>query len=149
VFTSLTAFDERSLFEVPGGSLLSVASLSTALVAIVAGLSWLGLILLLRGSRLIVALADVAPVARTPFDFRTPVRIGAHIADDHPQIAIGGGYDHNFVLTRTGSGLQWAARVFEPSTGRTLTVTTTEPDASASLRMMLKLFGPLAPDRLL
>jgi phosphatidylserine/phosphatidylglycerophosphate/cardiolipin synthase-like enzyme len=27
--------------------------------------------------------------------------------------------------------------------------TTTEPDASASLRMMLKLFGPLAPDRLL
>ena len=70
---------------------------------------------------------ELAPVARTPFDFRTPVRIGAHIADDHPQIAIGGGYDHNFVLTRTGSGLQWAARVFEPSTGRTLTVTTTEP----------------------
>ena len=27
--------------------------------------------------------------------------------------------------------------------------TTTEPDASASLRLMLKLFGPLAPDRLL
>jgi aldose 1-epimerase len=70
---------------------------------------------------------ELAPVAGTPFDFRTPVRIGAHIADDHPQIAIGGGYDHNFVLTRTGGGLQWAARVFEPSTGRTLTVTTTEP----------------------
>ena len=70
---------------------------------------------------------ELAPVAGTPFDFRTPVRIGARIADDHPQIAIGGGYDHNFVLTRTGGGLQWAARVFEPSTGRTLTVTTTEP----------------------
>ena len=70
---------------------------------------------------------EQAPVAGTPFDFRTAVRIGAHIADDHPQIAIGGGYDHNFVLTRTGAGLQWAARVFEPLTGRTLTVTTTEP----------------------
>jgi len=70
---------------------------------------------------------EFAPVAGTPFDFRTPVRIGGHIADDHPQIAIGGGYDHNFVLTRTGGGLLWAARVFEPSTGRTLTVTTTEP----------------------
>ena len=70
---------------------------------------------------------ELAPVAGTPFDFRTPVRVGAHIADDHPQIAIGGGYDHNFVLARTGGGLQWAARVFEPSTGRTLTVTTTEP----------------------
>jgi len=72
---------------------------------------------------------DLAPVAGSPFDFRTPVRIGAHIADEHPQIAIGGGYDHNFALTRTGGGqkLEWAARVFEPSTGRTLTVTTTEP----------------------
>jgi aldose 1-epimerase len=51
----------------------------------------------------------------------------AQIAADHPQIAIGGGYDHNFVLKRTGTGLEWAARVFEPSSGRTLTVTTTEP----------------------
>ena len=57
---------------------------------------------------------ELAPVAGTPFDFRTPVRIGARIADDHPQIAIGGGYDHNFVLARTGGGLQWAARVFDP-----------------------------------
>jgi aldose 1-epimerase len=70
---------------------------------------------------------ELAPVAGTPFDFRTPRRIGAHIADTHPQIVIGGGYDHNFVLNRTGGELQWAARVFEPTTGRTLTVTTTEP----------------------
>jgi aldose 1-epimerase len=70
---------------------------------------------------------ELAPVAGTPFDFRTPVRIGARIADAHPQIVIGGGYDHNFVLNRTGGEPQWAARVFEPTTGRTLTVTTTEP----------------------
>ena len=47
--------------------------------------------------------------------------------DDDPQIAIGGGYDHNFVLNADGRRLQWAARVFEPTTGRTLDVTTTEP----------------------
>jgi aldose 1-epimerase len=72
---------------------------------------------------------ELAPVAHTPFDFRTPTRIGAHIADNHPQIAIGGGYDHNFVLNRDASGapLQWAASVFEPTTGRLLTVSTTEP----------------------
>jgi aldose 1-epimerase len=70
---------------------------------------------------------ELAPVAGTPFDFRTPTKIGSRIADGHSQIVIGGGYDHNFVLNRTGGGLQWAARVFEPTTGRTLTVTTTEP----------------------
>lgn len=70
---------------------------------------------------------ELAPVAGTPFDFRQPVRLGARIADTHPQIAIGGGYDHNFVLKRAGAGLEWAARVSEPLTGRTLVVSTTEP----------------------
>ena len=74
---------------------------------------------------------ELAPVAGTPFDFRAPVRIGAHVANDNPQLTIGGGYDHNFVLNgvRGGPGLktEWAARVYEPSTGRTLTVSTTEP----------------------
>ena len=72
---------------------------------------------------------ELAPVAKTPFDFRTPMAIGARIADAHPQITIGGGYDHNFVLNRTAGGarLEWAASVFDPSTGRMLTVSTTEP----------------------
>ena len=37
------------------------------------------------------------------------------------------GYDHNWVLNRTGDGLQLAARVVEPKSGRTLEVLTTEP----------------------
>jgi aldose 1-epimerase len=67
------------------------------------------------------------PVAGTPFDFRARARIGDRIGVDHPQIRIGGGFDHNFVLNRTGTGLEWAARLFEPTTGRTLEVRTTEP----------------------
>jgi aldose 1-epimerase len=70
---------------------------------------------------------EIAPVTGTPFDFRTPARIGLRIDADHPQIRIGGGYDHNFVLNPTAPGLAWAARLTDPSSGRTLTVTTTEP----------------------
>ncbi len=67
------------------------------------------------------------PVDGTPFDFRTPAPIGARIAADHEQIRRGRGYDHNFVLRRAGDGLVRAARVVEPTTGRTLEVWTTEP----------------------
>jgi aldose 1-epimerase len=67
------------------------------------------------------------PVGGTPFDFRRPVAIGARIDQDHEQLKMGRGYDHNFVLTRAGPGLVFAARVFEPTTGRVLEVSTTEP----------------------
>jgi aldose 1-epimerase len=69
----------------------------------------------------------LAPVAGTPFDFRTPTPLGAGIERADEQLRAGGGYDHNFVLNRPGSGLFLAARVFEPTTGRTLEVRTTEP----------------------
>jgi aldose 1-epimerase len=69
----------------------------------------------------------LAPVRDTPFDFRKPALIGARIAADHPQIAHGRGYDHNFVLNRKGDGLTLAARVVEPASGRVLEVATTEP----------------------
>jgi aldose 1-epimerase len=69
----------------------------------------------------------LAPVAGTPFDFRTPAPIGARIAQDDPQLAIAGGYDHNWVLNRQGPGLTLAARAADPATGRTLQVETTEP----------------------
>src|SRR5262249_59860163 len=37
------------------------------------------------------------------------------------------GYDHNFVLMRKGTGLERAALVTEPTTGRVMEVLTTEP----------------------
>jgi aldose 1-epimerase len=69
----------------------------------------------------------LAPVAGTPFDFRKPAAIGARIGADDEQIRNGGGYDHNFVLNRRGKGLTPTIRVFEPTTGRTLDIATTEP----------------------
>ncbi|HEY5330059.1 MAG TPA: aldose epimerase family protein [Acidobacteriaceae bacterium] len=67
------------------------------------------------------------PVEGTPFDFRKPTAIGARIHDANAQLKIAGGYDHNFVLNGAGPGLHLAARLLDPKSGRTLTVTTTEP----------------------
>jgi aldose 1-epimerase len=69
----------------------------------------------------------LAPVAGTPFDFRTPTPIGARIGQANEQLTRGKGYDHNWVLNRQGPGLRPAARVVEPTTGRTLDIATTEP----------------------
>lgn len=69
----------------------------------------------------------ITPVSGTPFDFRTPMTIGARIDAKDEQIRNGGGYDHNFVINRTAPGLVHVAHVSEPTTGRTLDVSTTEP----------------------
>lgn len=75
----------------------------------------------------LIPTGELAPVEGTPFDFRKATKIGARINESHPQLGFGKGYDHNYVLTRTGAGLAEAAQVYEPLTGRTLTITTTEP----------------------
>ncbi len=67
------------------------------------------------------------PVDGTPFDFRTPVAIGARIDAADEQLKAGGGYDHNFVLRGKAGDLRLAARVTEPKSGRVLEVFTTEP----------------------
>lgn len=75
----------------------------------------------------LIPLGELAKVAGTPFDFRTRTMIGARIDSTHPQMVIGGGYDHNFVINRTAEGLVLAARVKDAKTGRIMEVHTTEP----------------------
>jgi len=75
----------------------------------------------------LIPTGELASVGGTPFDFREPTAIGARIAADDTQIKFGNGYDHNFVLDRTGNGLVAAAHVLEPMTGRVLDILTTEP----------------------
>lgn len=67
------------------------------------------------------------PVRGTPMDFNRPTAIGARITPDDEQIRLGnGGYDHTWVLGPSGVE-RFAARAFEPSTGRALEVYTTQP----------------------
>ena len=80
----------------------------------------------------LIPTGEMAEVEGTPFDFRTPQTIGGRIEADDVQIGFGGGYDHNFVLNGTSVSTQWgylvlAARVFEPTSGRSLEILTTEP----------------------
>jgi len=75
----------------------------------------------------LIPTGELRPVEGTPFDFRTSTPIGARIDAGDEQIKFGGGYDHNFVLNRSGEGLAPAARVYEPTTGRVMEVSTTEP----------------------
>ena len=43
------------------------------------------------------------------------------------QIGYGPGYDHNWVLNKEGDELSLTAEVYEPTTGRVMTIHTTEP----------------------
>lgn len=60
-------------------------------------------------------------VKGTPMDFTTPKAIGKDIA------AVKGGFDHNWVLNRTGNGLEMIASLYHPGNGRLMEVYTTEP----------------------
>lgn len=76
----------------------------------------------------LIPIGELASVEGTPLDFRTRTAIGTRIESDHPQMKLGHGYDHNFVVDRSNDGdLTLAARVEEPKTGRVLEVHTTEP----------------------
>ena len=75
----------------------------------------------------LIPTGEFATVEGTPFDFREATPIGERINADNEQIKFGLGYDHNWVLNRDGDGLQLAAVVHEPTTGRIMEVLTEEP----------------------
>jgi aldose 1-epimerase len=75
----------------------------------------------------LIPTGELQSVKDTPMDFTKETPIGARIEADFEQLQAGGGYDHNWVLNRTGDGLILAARVVEPTTGRVMEVYTTEP----------------------
>ena len=62
-----------------------------------------------------------AEVKGTPMDFTVPKKIGKEIAQ------VAGGYDHNWVLSRTGEGAELIGSVYHAPSGRFMEVYTTEP----------------------
>jgi aldose 1-epimerase len=93
----------------------------------------LGHVLMLNADRFtpvdagLIPTGELQPVKGTPMDFTKATPIGERIDADYEQLKAGGGYDHNWVLNRRGTGLSLAARVTEPTTGRVMEVYTTEP----------------------
>lgn len=66
-------------------------------------------------------------VGNTVFDFTAPAFIGSRINQQDIQLTLGSGYDHTWVLNKSGNELGLAARVMEPTSGRVMEVFTTEP----------------------
>lgn len=75
----------------------------------------------------LIPTGELKPVEGTPFDFRTPTAIGARIKQDDEQLKFGKGYDHNWVINKPMGQFGFMARVTEPTTGRILEVSSTEP----------------------
>jgi aldose 1-epimerase len=68
-----------------------------------------------------------ADVTGTPFDFRTPTAIGAHINDTNTVLQYGPGYDHNWVINNPPGQLGLQARVKDPASGRVMEVWSDQP----------------------
>ena len=75
----------------------------------------------------LIPTGEIKPVAGTPLDFTKPETLGARIGQDYDQLKLGAGYDHNYVLNKKGNELSFAARVYEPTSGRVMEVWSTEP----------------------
>jgi aldose 1-epimerase len=75
----------------------------------------------------LIPTGELRPVAGTPFDFRKPMTIGAHIDSGNEELRLAKGYDQNWVLDKPAGQLALAARVVDPKSGRCLEVFTTEP----------------------
>ena len=77
----------------------------------------------------LIPTGELRPVKGTPLDFTTSTKVGARIDDAYDQMVLGHGYDHNWVINRKSKddGLVLAARMYEPTSGRVLEVSTTQP----------------------
>jgi aldose 1-epimerase len=77
----------------------------------------------------LIPTGELRDVTGTPFDFRVPRSIGAALDVPDEQLRLGNGFDHNFVLDRSSDDeeLAFAARLYEPTSGRVLEIHTTEP----------------------
>ena len=66
-------------------------------------------------------------VKNTAFDFTHPHLIGEKINQNHPQLAITNGYDHCWTITKWGEIKNKIAYIYDITSGRMMSVFTTEP----------------------
>ncbi|MYN03720.1 galactose-1-epimerase [Pseudoduganella sp. DS3] len=72
----------------------------------------------------LIPTGERAPVADGPFDLRLQRRISEGLCAAHPQLALAGGYDHNFVL----NGMPGPhASLADPASGRCMEIYTDSP----------------------
>ena len=76
----------------------------------------------------LIPTGEIRSVKGTAMDFTSAKTIGADINNDDEQLNYaGGGYDHNFALRDASRAMKKAVTIFEPISGRTLEIFTTQP----------------------
>lgn len=78
----------------------------------------------------LIPTGELRDLGGSPLDFRMATTVGARIGADDEQLKLGGGYDHNYVLrpaTDPAKPARKAASVYDPASGRTMDVMTSEP----------------------
>jgi aldose 1-epimerase len=76
----------------------------------------------------LIPTGELRDVAGTPFDFTRFHTIGERLRGNDEQLVFGRGYDHNWVLNPPKHrGLNLAAQLVDPRSGRELTILTKEP----------------------
>ena len=88
---------------------------------------WINADLFTPVKRDLIPTGELRHVKDTPLDFSQQTPIGTRIDHSDEQLFYGEGYDHNWVLNQVGGKLTFAAKVYEPVSGRTMEVYTTEP----------------------
>ena len=76
----------------------------------------------------LIPTGEMRSVVGTPFDFRTPKRIGEDIKSDNVDIKLGGGYDHclNFAGGETAEPVK-RGELYEEKSGRVMELYTNQP----------------------
>jgi aldose 1-epimerase len=72
----------------------------------------------------LIPMGEIAAVAGTPFDFRLPATLDQQRVADHPQLRIGGGFDHCLVLA---DDRRCSAELYSPHSGVALRVRSSGP----------------------
>ena len=77
----------------------------------------------------LIPTGEIVSILGTAMDFTTPHVIGERINDEMPQLKMGNGYDHNYILNKDQNGNQmtFCASLLDPASGRFMECTTTEP----------------------
>ena len=70
---------------------------------------------------------EILPVEGTPMDFTKPKKIGQDVEADFDQLKFGGGYDHNYALSREKGEMKKAAEAFSEESGIVMEVFTDLP----------------------
>ncbi|QHG86488.1 aldose epimerase family protein [Xanthomonas sp. NCPPB 1638] len=72
----------------------------------------------------LIPTGEVAAVAGTPFDFRTPAALAERIDPAHPQIVLGQGYDQCLILAE---GAHCVAELYSPQSGVAMRISSDAP----------------------